>query len=242
MKNHSTKPASATRAERFYSFLLRFYPVAYRQAYAPLMLQTFRDYYNDVQAEQGQVSIGFWLAVGADELKSILREQLASLKEGVMMKDSWKKQGILFGIMLGAAQIVYHLINNLANPNLTLNNILNDSIPVSVLLCCGLAGYFGAKKAGTIQAGTYAGLLTGFISNIIGVSALFLITFMFMDTIRHNTFMIQDFQRSGLKSMDQFIVEDAMGGAAVATCVSLVLGGVLGMIGGLVGKKLSPSK
>ena len=41
-----------------------------------------------------------------------------------------------------------------------------------------------------MKTGTYAGLFTGLLSIVIGMSALFVITFVFMDIIRQNAFML----------------------------------------------------
>lgn len=105
-----------------------------------------------------------------------------------------------------------------------------------VLIFCGIAGYAAARQTGQMKTGTYAGLFTGLLSIVIGMSALFVITFVFLDIIRQNAFMLYDFQRSGLKSIDQFIIEDAMGAALVGTLFSLVAGGIFGTLGGYLGR------
>ena len=89
-----------------------------------------------------------------------------------------------------------------------------------------------------MKTGTYAGLFTGLLSIVIGISALYVITFVFMDIIRQNTFMLYDFHGSGLKSIDQFIIEDAMGAALIGTLFSLLTGGIFGTIGGYLGRTL----
>jgi len=50
--------------------------------------------------------------------------------------------------------------------------------------------------------------------------------------------MLYDFHRSGLKSIDQFIIEDAMGAALIGTLFSLLTGGIFGTIGGYLGRTL----
>jgi hypothetical protein len=89
-----------------------------------------------------------------------------------------------------------------------------------------------------MKTGTYAGLFTGLLSIVIDMSALFVITFVFMDIIRQNAFMLYDFHRSDLKSIDQFIIEDAMGAALIETLFSLLAGGIFGTIGGYLGRTL----
>lgn len=64
-----------SNAERWYMLLLHLYPRGHRQEYGPLMLQTFKDHYNEIRATQGHVGITFWLDVFTDEMKSVFREQ-----------------------------------------------------------------------------------------------------------------------------------------------------------------------
>jgi len=71
---------------------------------------------------------------------------------------------------------------------------------------------------------------------VIGMSALFVMTFVFMALIRQNAFMLDDFRRSGLKNIDQFIIEDAVGATLVGTLFSLVAGGIFGTLGGYLGR------
>jgi len=200
------------------------------------MLQTFKDHYSDVVECDENAATRFWFGVVNDEARGILREQFIALKESTYMKNAWIKQGILFGVLLGIIHIAYDLINNLAPANTTLNSLLNNSILLAVLIFCSIAGYVAARKTGQMKTGTYAGLFTGLLSIVIGMSALFVITFVFMALIRQNAFMLDDFQRSGLKNIDQFILEDALGAALVGTLFSLVAGGIFGTLGGYLGR------
>jgi hypothetical protein len=224
------------KAMWLYAFFLKCYPQEYRHSFGSQMLQTFKDHYTDVVELDENAATRFWFDVVSDEVSGILREQFTALKESRYMKDAWIKQGILFGILLGIIHIGYNLINNLAPANMTLNSLLNNGILLVVLIFCGIAGYAAARRTGQMKTGTYAGLFTGLLSMVIGMSALFVITFVFMGIIRQNAFMLDDFQRSGLKSIDQFIIEDAMGAALVGTIFSLVAGGIFGTLGGYLGR------
>ncbi len=99
---------STRDALRFYAFILRFYPAQYRQAFGPQMLQTFKDWYHEVLAQQGHVGIIFWLAVLADEARSIVREYFASWRKGSspMEKLSKRKWQFLIGAALGLVIIL----------------------------------------------------------------------------------------------------------------------------------------
>src|SRR6188474_1409973 len=72
-------------------------------------------------------------------------------------------------------------------------------------------------------------------SLLIGILSLWIITFLFMDVIARNTYMILDFQKSGSATMNQFIIEDAMGATIIQLVISLILGALLGFIGGGIG-------
>ena len=225
-------------AARIYALLLKCYPPAYRESFGSQMLQTFKDHYSDVVEVEGMAASRFWLALIGDEVGSVLREHGALLKESISMKNPWIKQGLLFGILLGLVHITYNLINNLAPANVTLNNLLNGLFIPALLVFYGVAGYVAARRTGETTAGTRAGLLTGLLSVAIGMCTLFVITFAFMNVIRENAFMLYDFRRSGATSLDDFIIQDAIGAALIGTLFSLLAGGLLGTLGGFLGKTL----
>ena len=146
-------------------------------------------------------------------------------------KDNAVRQGIIFGSILGVVHIAYSIMNNLMNLQGTAFERLNQSLLISLFLLLILPGLF-AKQA---TAGARAGFIAGFISAMIGILSLWIITFLFMGVIAQNTYMIQDFQRSGSATMNQFIIEDAMGATAVQFIISLILGTSLGFLGGWIG-------
>lgn len=234
MSNTSRKE----KATQLYAFVLTLYPQGYRQTFGSQMLQTFKDHYTDSVESGKQARAHFWFDVVSDEAKGVIREQFAALKENRYMTNIWVKQGLLFGMMLGVIHIGYDLINNLAPANLTLNSLLNNGLPFAVLLFTGIGGYVAARKTGQIKPGIYTGLFVGLSSIVIGMIALFIITFSFMDIIRQNAFILYDFHRSGLKNIDQFIIEDALGATFVGIFFSLLAGGIFGIVGGYIGKTL----
>jgi hypothetical protein len=148
-----------------------------------------------------------------------------------LTEDHAIRQGIIFGAILGLAHIVYSIMNNLMNLQGTAFERLNQSLLIALLLLLILPGLF-AKQA---TAGARAGFTAGLISSLIGILSLWIITFLFMDVIARNTYMILDFQRSRSATMNQFIIEDAMGATVIQLIVSLVLGAVLGFVGGWIG-------
>jgi len=152
-----------------------------------------------------------------------------------LTKDHATRLGLIFGGLLGIAHIVYSAMNNLMNLQGTASQRLNQSLLIALLLLLILPGLFVRQAT----AGARAGFIAGLISSLIGILSLWIITFLFMDVIARNTYMIMDFQKSGSATMNQFIIEDAMGATVIQFVVSLVLGAVLGFVGGWVGSLMS---
>jgi hypothetical protein len=146
-------------------------------------------------------------------------------------KDPAIRKGLIFGVILGVVHIVFVLINNLMNWQGPPYTWLNRSFSISLILCLTLAGFFTFRA----KSGASAGFIAGLVSAVIGIVSLWIVTFLFMDVIAQNTYVIMDFQKSGSATMNQFIIEDAMGATAIEFVVSLVLGTALGFIGGLLG-------
>jgi len=146
-------------------------------------------------------------------------------------KDPAIRKGLIFGSILGAIHIVFVLINNLMNWQGVPYAWLNRSFSISLILCLTLAGFFTFRA----KSGARAGLMAGLVSAMIGIVSLWIVTFLFMDVIAQNAYMIMDFQKSSSATMNQFIIEDAMGATAVEFVASLVFGATLGFIGGLLG-------
>ena len=155
-----------------------------------------------------------------------------------LMKDPAIRKGLTFGCILGAFHIVFNIVNNLMNLQGVPYDWLNRSFSISLILCLTLAGFFayGAKS------GAKAGFTAGLVSALIGIVNLWIVTFLFMDVIAQNAYMIIDFQNSGSATMNQFIVEDAMGAPMVEFLVSLVFGTILGALGGWIGSMSVPKQ
>jgi|GEM_PF-1974771 len=97
-----TRNHNLQNALRVYSFLLRFYPSNYRQAFGGQMLQTFEDHYADVTKQPGRVGFEFWVALLADAAVSIGREQVSYWEEGSRKENRMSnKRDWLVGIAVG---------------------------------------------------------------------------------------------------------------------------------------------
>lgn len=55
-------------------------------------------------------------------------------------------------------------------------------------------------------------------------------------SIGHNAFTLYDFQPSGMKNIDEFIVQDNEGGALVGALFSSIAGVLFGTLGGYFGR------
>jgi hypothetical protein len=145
--------------------------------------------------------------------------------------DSTIRQGLLFGLILGGFHIVYSLVNNLMNLQGEPYAWLNRVLLIVLILSLILPGFFTRRT----KSGAMAGFTAGLVSAVIGIISLWIVTLLFMDIISQNVYMIMDFQRSGAATINQFIIEDAMGATVIQFFVSLVFGATLGWIGGWLG-------
>lgn len=79
-----SKQEKNTRAIRFYSFLLSWYPSYFSEKFHSEMLQTFKDHYGDVVEHEGGAGIGFWFDTITDDMLGIVREQRSAAKRKSM--------------------------------------------------------------------------------------------------------------------------------------------------------------
>lgn len=226
---------------RWAQWLVRLYPPRWRARYEtefrallvqhPVTLATIRN-----------------LLCGALDARLKDYETTRNQKERVMganstltsiMSSSAFRQGVIFGAILGLFWIAHDLINSTLNLEATGTSWLNNAQMVALLLLFGLAGLRAAQTTGQVSSGALAGLWTWLISSGIAITMLWIFTFAFMESIRHNAGMIQDFQRSGAGSMDVFIVEDTIGASTFGVALALVIGVLTATLGGVIGKGLS---
>ena len=151
-----------------------------------------------------------------------------------LMNTPGMRRGVAAGCALGLVHAVHSVLNNGFNLDARGNALLGNGFMAALVLLCGSAGFLGSRDARSISAGAYSGAVAALVGSAIGLIALWVATFVFFEQIRHNTFMIEDFHRSGARSMDAFIVEDALGASFFGSLLSLVLGTALGTLGGLV--------
>jgi hypothetical protein len=218
---------------------VRFYPPGWRARYEEELR---------VLLTERPATLATLLDLLRGALDARLNNHVTAQKEQVMKANSTLasltsspafRQGVIFGVVLGLFWIAYNLINSTMNLEGAGASWLNNGQTVSLLVLFGLAGLRTARATGQISNGTLAGFWTWLISSGIAIITLWIFTFVFMESIRHNTYMIEDFRSSGAQSMDIFILEDAVGASTFGIALALVIGVVAATLGGLIGKGLS---
>ena len=132
-----------------------------------------------------------------------------------------------------------------ANKEATMTNLLKDSAIRQGFVFGGILGAFHIlfnliNNLMNLQGMPFVLLNQSLLISVI--LCLWIITFLFMDVIAQNTYMIMDFQKSGSATMNQFIIEDALGATIIELIASLVLGVVLGWFGGWIGSWRTPKQ
>lgn len=146
------------------------------------------------------------------------------------------RQGVIFGVAFGAVCLAYNLLTNLLNLDATSADVLNKLLLITLLVSSGLVGLRVAHETGEIDTGVLAAVVASVVSSAIGLATLWVITFAFMDIIRHNTVMEATSQAGQYQNMDKLIVDDAIGASFFAPMLSITLAAGLGTIGALIGK------
>jgi hypothetical protein len=150
-------------------------------------------------------------------------------------KNSTIRQGFVFGTFLGAMLLILNLIKTLANLDSTGETWVKNSSIIMMIGMLALTGFIGSKKTGRVQSGALAVLITGAVSALIGISTLWVMTFVFMDTLHQNAWMIFNFRQSSQTSMEMFILQGTLGNSAFLLVFSLAFGAGYGLLGSLLG-------
>jgi hypothetical protein len=227
-------------AERLYALLLCLYPRAHRQQYGPLMLQTFKDHYQETREAQGRIGMAFWLGVLADETKSVLREQLSSIQGEIMMQRVWNKPGVLFGLLLGILAMGTIVWTNVLFPTFPSES---DSAHVigslTLFLFFVLAGLLASRQTNRLLSGTWAGAITALLGVGIAMLTFFVVDNVWLDIVRHQGDKIYGFQHSTFHTMRDYINATRLRGLVTVLPVMVGAGAVVGTLGAALRKLLS---
>lgn len=143
------------------------------------------------------------------------------------------------GLVLGGAWVTYTLINTLVPLDATGYGLLNHGILVAMIAIFLWLGFRGAYRTGRWETGALTAAGTSLVGSVIAIVALWVVTYLFLDAIRHNPFMIGDFHRSGMRDMDAFIVDDNLVPTFIGPWLSLGVAAVAGGLGAAIGKGFS---
>ncbi len=145
------------------------------------------------------------------------------------------QNGLLFGIILGALEVVF---------SLTLGNVGFLICLVIYLGLVGFAGYRASARTGKVSTGLVAGLFVGLFSSIIGSLGLFLYTLPNIDTLRQllqqqaNTFN----QGIAINYTNNVVIGLLVLLLVILIVASSVLALGIGAIGGAIGKGNAPAQ
>lgn len=145
------------------------------------------------------------------------------------------QNGLLFGIILGAIEVLF---------SLTLGNIGFIICLVIYLGMVGVAGYRASARTGKVSTGLVAGLLTGLFSSIIGSLGLFFFTLPHVDALRLALQQQAITLNQGVNI--QYTNNVVIGLLALLLVIMILASSLLGLgigaIGGAVGKGNAPAQ
>lgn len=224
---------TVSQAERIYSLVLCLYPKAHRQTFGPLMLQAFRDSYNDVKTTEGHVGVRFWMGVIEDELRSIVRERVSALRGGVDMRS------YIYGLVLGLFLMVNIVWTTVLFPTFE----SDDEYTGTYLLIYGLvflffvvSGLLASRKSKRIEDGLRVGAITALITIVIVTLTFLVVDNVFLDIVSKQPDKIYGFAHSGFSTMRDYINSGFLRGLFTVIPAFGVIGAVCGAIGASVWK------
>ncbi len=150
------------------------------------------------------------------------------------------KYGILFGILLGAFQVVLSLLTNYLNLGsfALFVGILGIVVALIVYL---LAGIRASRETGRVGTGAFAGLWTGVVSVIISILGGILLASLNLGTLRQQTAAATQATANRLHQAipatpDQLLLSTAALTGLAGLILAIVIGLIFGAIGGAIGK------
>jgi hypothetical protein len=227
MSRHRAAPGT-TWLERVYAVLLRLYPTDFRREHGAALLQAVREL-----ARDGEVpSWRKWLFVLADVPGSVVPEHLA---------NPVVRAGAPAGLAVGLAWTVYNVIGQGLLLAPCASALLNDAVMPAIVLPCAAAAFAASRRGGGLAAGVRSAVLAAAAGSVIGVATMWMAVPVFYANNFQNPAMLEDFRRSGMASMDAFIVSDTVGASLFGPALCLLAGTIAGATGAALARGLRPA-
>jgi len=214
--------------ERVYELVVALYPRRFRHEYGPSLRQVFRE----LALDRAVPAWRLWLTVLGDLPGSLLREHYENLRGGDM------RHGALLGLAMGLIWTAVDMVNQGVVMDDREHAILGAGFLAALVLPCALSGFLGARRNGTIGTGLTAALVTCGVGSALGVAAMWLATWIFYQNQLIDPGNIADFRRSGLPTMDAFLVDDDLRASIIGPAMALVIGAVVGTAGAALGSQM----
>ncbi len=150
------------------------------------------------------------------------------------------KYGILFGILLGAFQVVLGLLTSYLQLG-SFALIVSIIGIVVALVVYVLAGIRASGETGRVGTGAFAGLWTGVVSTILGFLGVLLLASLHLGTLRQQAGTAAQTIANQLHqplpgTTDQLLLSTAAVTGITGLIFSVLLGLILGAIGGAIGR------
>ncbi len=151
------------------------------------------------------------------------------------------KFGILFGILLGAFQLVLTLLTNYLSLGSFALYITIAGFVIALIVYL-LAGIRASQETGMMGTGAFAGLWTGVVSAIIAFLGGFLLSYLNRSTLRRQAAAAAQAAASQTHqhipaTTDQLLLSVAALSGLGVLVISILLGLIVGAIGGLIGRR-----
>ncbi len=183
-------------------------------------------------------AVGLLLLVGAAALLALLRRRASAPDRAAAIHCA-----TVVGIGLGLLWVVEIGINNLVAPPLPQRDVIDDvfwgTIAAGILAYASAAAYRSDRVTSGIEAGAWSGFVSGALAC---GAALSLIVFA-MGLILHDPLNVTEWAArgaaSGAPTMAAYFAYETFAGAMLhLTVLGVVMGGLLGIVGGAIGKTM----
>jgi|GEM_PF-5957832 len=146
------------------------------------------------------------------------------------------REGLLVGSTLGLVLIILRLLS-LPGYAGTLVSALALALALAAYFVSGLQA---AQQTGSIQTGAFAGLVTAFVSSLLSLGAMLIVTVMRQEQL-HNTLSSLNLalQQAGINFhiTESLLLGGMLLGLLVVLLLSLLVGLAMGALGGSLGKQ-----